>query len=169
MFPSRREPDASRLGAPMTAFASAAGELSPAERARIVDQALVLIDQLYVHLPMKRAMYAVDPIQRLKLLRYRLETFGERQFHDELISIFVGLRDMHTTYVLPAPYQLRDAVLPFRLERYFEDDAPRYIVTALAFGFTHELFRPGVAVTHWNGTPIERAVEQNADRNGGSN
>ena len=31
-----------------------------------------MIEQLYVHLPLKRAMHAVDPLQRLRLLDRRL-------------------------------------------------------------------------------------------------
>jgi hypothetical protein len=73
-------------------------DLTPEERQQIVDQAVILIEQLYVHLPLKRAMHAVDPIQRLKLLKYRLHTISVRRFHDEMISIFTGLRDMHTNY-----------------------------------------------------------------------
>ena len=50
---------------------ASAQPLSTEERRRIVDQAKLLIEQLYVHLPLKRAMHAVDPVQRLKLLHRR--------------------------------------------------------------------------------------------------
>ena len=46
--------------------------LSRQERLRIVEQALVLMEMNYVHLPMKRAIHAIDPIQQLKLLRFEL-------------------------------------------------------------------------------------------------
>ena len=46
--------------------------LSRQERLRIVEQALLLMEMNYVHLPMKRAMYAVDPLRRLRLLQQRL-------------------------------------------------------------------------------------------------
>jgi len=35
--------------------------------------------------------------------------------------------------------------------------------------FTHPQFKPGVSVHHWNGIPIARAVEMNAELNAGSN
>ncbi|HSJ58872.1 MAG TPA: amidohydrolase family protein, partial [Anaerolineae bacterium] len=63
------------------------GLLSVADRRRIVDQALLLLERAYVHLPLKRAMHAIDPIQHLRLLRYRLEQQAEagvepeRDFH----------------------------------------------------------------------------------------
>src|SRR5260370_20017137 len=46
--------------------------LSLQERAGIVDQAVKLLNDFYVHLPLKRAMYRVDPLERLRLLRQRL-------------------------------------------------------------------------------------------------
>src|SRR3712207_6680972 len=50
---------------------SAAPSLSADERACIVEQALLLLEDLYVHLPLKRAMHATDPVQALRLLGMR--------------------------------------------------------------------------------------------------
>jgi hypothetical protein len=150
-------------------LAGEAQPLSEAERRQLVRQARVLIEQMYVHLPLKRAMHAVDPIQRLRLLDRRLPALPERAFHDEMIRIFVGLRDLHTNYLLPMPYANRVAVLPFRIEAYWEGDKPHYLVTGVAQGLSLPPFVPGVEVTHWNGSPIDRAVALNGDRNAGSN
>jgi C-terminal processing protease CtpA/Prc len=165
------EIDEEKLGAvtSLPEFLATTGELSTAERAVLVDQALVLIEDLYVHLPLKRAMHAVDPVQRLKLLRFRLEQLSERRFHDELIRIFTGLRDLHTNYNLPQPYASKTAFLPFLIEEFFEGDERRYLVSKTFAGFSHPTFKPGVVVTHWNGMPIDRAVELNAEREAGSN
>ena len=67
--------------------------LSRRERLRIIDQALLLLEMNYVHLPLKQAMHAINPIQRLKLLKFRLETKGSEledgmQFHRRLLEIF---------------------------------------------------------------------------------
>lgn len=156
-------------GSSLTEFVAGAAELSDDERRRIIDQALLLVDQLYVHLPLKRAMYAVDPVQRLKLLRYHAARLSEREFHDELMSLFAALHDLHTLYLLPVPYQRRAAVLPFLIARCFVGDRPQYVVKALTFGFSHAQFKRGVEVTHWNGTPIARALEIAAGLIGGSN
>ena len=51
--------------------------LSRKDRLRIVEQALLLLEMNYVHLPMKRAIHAVDPIQQLKLLRFQLAEWNE--------------------------------------------------------------------------------------------
>lgn len=151
-------------------FLETAGQLSADERRAIVNQALVLIDDVYVHLPLKRAMHAVDPVQDLKLLGRRLHTISERHFHDELIRTFKGLRDLHTNYILPAPFNRHTAFLPFLLEEFYDDGGERhYIVSRLLAGFQHESFVPGVEVTHWSGVPIDQAVSINADREAGSN
>jgi hypothetical protein len=169
---SRETRDAqSNLGATTTLqqFLATTGTLTPAERTTLVDQAELMLDNLYVHLPLKRSMHAIDPLQRLKLLRFRVASMSERQFHDEMIDIFVKLRDLHTNYILPSPYASKTAFLPFLLEEFFEGTTRRYLVSKMLAGFTHPTFKPGVVVTSWSGVPIDRAVELNADRQAGSN
>ena len=66
----------------------------------------------YVHLPMKRAIHAIDPIQQLKLLRFQLAEWNADlestiDFHRRMLSIFGSTRDLHTLYLLPEPF--RDA------------------------------------------------------------
>lgn len=139
------------------------------DRERIVDQALLLLEQLYVHLPLKRAMHAIDPVQRLKLVRRRVGMLSELQFSREMLSIFAELRDLHTNYLLPDPFRNRTALLPFLIEDFYQDGERHYMVSHIAQGFRHSWFKPGVTVTHWNGTPIERAVELNAENQMGSN
>ena len=98
--------------------------LSRKDRLRIVDQALLLLEMNYVHLPLKRAMHAIDPIRQLKLIKFRLEETGremesELQFHRRLLEIFASLRDLHTHYQLPAAFEDQMAFLPFLIEQYF--------------------------------------------------
>ncbi len=150
-------------------FLDTTGTLTRAEKLTLIDQAGAMISQLYVHLSLKRAMHATDPVQRLALIRTRLSTLSERQFHDEMIDIFTDLRDLHTNYILPTPYNTKVAFLPFLLEELFSGGRRKYMVTKMLAGFTHPTFAPGVIVTDWNGAPIDRAIEANADRNAGSN
>src|SRR5918994_1373550 len=56
--------------------------LTKAERLLLVDQALVLLEQNYVHRPLKEAMHAVRPVQRLRLLRQRTEIAREEDLPD---------------------------------------------------------------------------------------
>jgi hypothetical protein len=146
--------------------------LGPAEREILVDQALQIVEHLYVHLPLKRSMHAVDPLQRLRLLRHRSPQLTEPAFHAELLSIFTRLRDLHTAYILPEPLRSAVAFLPFRIEDYYraqDDPEPHYLVSWVKPGYEGPRFRPGAEVTHWNGMPIARAVALNADREAGSN
>lgn len=157
-------------------FLSQAGALSPEDRKLIVRQALTLIEQNYVHLPLKRAMHAVDPVQRLKLLLQELEQTAapeslpaEATFHREMTEIFTSVRDLHTNYLLPAPFSGMTAFLPFMIEDYMEGGKRQYLVSHVAQGFGHPTFVRGVELVSWNGIPIERAVLNNAQRYAGSN
>lgn len=156
----------------LKSFKSLAGDLTASQRAMIVDQALLLMEGNYVHLPLKRAMHAVDPVQRLKLLRFRLaqgEKMAELAFHQEMLRIFAAVRDLHTNYLLPRPFSDHAAFLPFLVEDYREKGKRKFLVSQVATGFNHPSFRPGVEVVYWNGMPIERAVELNGEWQGGSN
>ena len=91
----------------------------------------------YVHLPMKRAIHAIDPIQQLKLLRFQLAEWNVDlestiDFHRRMLSIFGSTRDLHTLYLLPEPYRDCTAYLPFLIEQCFDRGAERFIVTRTA-------------------------------------
>jgi len=155
---------------------AAPGLLDLEDRKLLVDQAIVLISDTYVHLELKEAMHAVDPVQRLELLRHRLdrstpETIeSESIFHREMTSIFTSLRDLHTNYMLPSPFREHTAFLPFLVEQCFDPDGTAcYLVTKLAPGFGHPTFEEGVELLYWNAVPIETAVHVNADSQAGSN
>jgi C-terminal processing protease CtpA/Prc len=151
-------------------FVDQQAPLTVAQRRLLVDQARVLVENLYVHLPLKRAMHAVDPAQRLRLLGYRLQVLTDREFHAELLDIFISVRDLHTNYLLPSPYAGRLAFLGVLIERYAEAGEPRWMVSKV---FDHLVSEPtlksGVEVTHWNGAPLDLAVWRNAQREAGSN
>ena len=79
----------------------------------------------YVHLPMKRAIHAIDPIQQLKLLRFQLAEWNVDlestiDFHRRMLSIFGSTRDLHTLYLLPEPFRDCTAYLPFLIEQCFD-------------------------------------------------
>ena len=101
-----------RAATPLRKFISGATALKPRQRALIVDQAIMFLESFYAHLPLKSAMYAVDPVRRLRLLRHRLPNIGAKpsieldlSFHAEMTEIFTSVRDMHTRYFLPVPFQ----------------------------------------------------------------
>jgi hypothetical protein len=160
---------------PLSTFVHTAGRLSLNDRKLIVEQALTLLESIYVHLPLKRSMHAIDPIQRLRLLQHRLAHQSEDsmppeiEFHNEMTSIFTSTRDLHTNYLLPNPFRDKAAILPFMIEEYNRDGQRRYIVSKVASGLEPSTFTEGVEVLYWNGIPIQRAIELNAERQAGSN
>ena len=156
-------------GAGPAAGAAAGAALTTAQRETVIDQALLMLDAVYANLPLKRALHAIDPIQRLQLLRLRHEALDERGFQSEMIDIFVGLRDLHTNYILPRVYWAKFAYLPFRIEEYYEGQERRYLVSWVSPRSTDPRLKPGLEVTHWNGSPIDLAVARNAAREAGSN
>jgi Peptidase family S41 len=152
-------------------FLQGVPELSLAERNLLCEQALLLLDGLYVHLRLKRAMHAIDPVQRLRLLQRRLGDLSELEFQAEMLRIFASLRDLHTRYQLGDPYRGHVASLGFLVEQFFtsNEDQPRYLISHIHESLIHGSFEPGVELLAWNGVPIRMAVERNADREGGSN
>lgn len=159
----------------------------------VIAAAEVLLSRFYVHLPTKRTLYAIDPLQALHNLRGEIDAIpddepmmGEREFHECMTSIFTSLRDPHTSYYLPDPFRRTMAFLPFLVESGADPDAPEdddagapkrrpplYFVTK----FIGDAFGSGVAVdpqrpirvTHWNGVRIENLVARMAMFTRGSN
>jgi hypothetical protein len=108
------------------------GTLSVENRRLIVQQALLLLEQNYALLPFKVARYGINPLQRLRLMQARLGRPGnpepEVSFHAELVDIYNSLRDLHTRYTLPRPFNAPAAFLPFLLKEFAEDNRRRYLV-----------------------------------------
>jgi C-terminal processing protease CtpA/Prc len=143
---------------------------TPAERELVVQQAAALIEGLYVHLAQKRSMYAIDPGQRLRLLRRRLAQVSDAEFHAQLSRILMELRDLHTVYVRPAPYRGRIAALGILVEHYVEGGESHFMVSKASPQLTGDTgLVAGAEVLHWNGSPMGLAVARNADREAGSN
>jgi len=142
-------------------------ELKFSERACIVEQAMVVLENFHINLPRKRAAYAVDPLRQLSLLRQRLSSVDtDRAFHREMTHIFNSLHDQHAMYTVPPPLSKWIAWLPFTVEVCYEANHPVYLVTKVAKDwFAGTAFRKGVEVAAWNGVPIERAVEVAGDQN----
>ena len=138
------------------------GAITPAERRRLLDGVEQLIEGVYTHLPLKRARYGFDPIQRLRILRSQATALSDDAFHIELADIVTRLRDAHTRYVGPSALSDKIAALPFLVETIGPTDAPTYVVTRVGHGFD-PTFKPGVVLEYWNGMPIDRAVIRHSE------
>ncbi|HEY5564304.1 MAG TPA: S41 family peptidase, partial [Rhodothermia bacterium] len=139
--------------------------LSLEDRRRIIDQAILLLERYYVHLPMKRTMHAVDPIQRLRNLDHEIQQargsqLSDLDFHREVITVFDSLRDLHTCYRLPQPFRGKVAWLPYLIEECVDDEGGRrFIVSKIVGKSNDDGFEEGVEVLHWNGVQIERHIQ----------
>lgn len=146
-------------------FLTGVKELTHNERAVIVQQAITVLEGLHVNLPLKCAMYAVDPLRRLRLLQQHLSSVfsTDRLFHREMTEIFNSLNDLHANYLLPKPFASHTAWLPFAVESFFHDKRakhPRYLATKVCREFfSDRAFCEGVEILAWNGVPIRWAVE----------
>lgn len=139
-------------------------KLSWADRLDVLDGLLLLLDQIYVHLPLKRALYGFDIIRALTSLRQQVTLIDDVQFHRDLTSLVNRLRDAHTQYQGPWTQKNIVASLPFLIETYGPLDDTTYIVTKVDQRTVKDkYFREGVAITHWNGIPFSRAVDLHAD------
>jgi hypothetical protein len=157
-------------GVNLAEFVASAPELSIGQRALVVDVASALLEEVYVHLPQKRARYGIDPVQQLRLLRQRIADLAPGELREQVTTILAGLHDRHTGYLAPAPWAGKAATLPFLVERFVDEGQPRYLVSKLAdWGDVPADFEPGVEVVSWSGVPIDRAVERNALRQRGAN
>lgn len=138
------------------------GSLTKAERLRLVDGVETVIGGVYTHLPLKRARYGVDPVQRLRILRSQIDELADDAFHLELADVITRLRDAHTRYAGPVALANKIAALPFLVEMIGSTDSPTYVVTKVGHGLA-SAFKPGVILEYWNGVPIDRAVQRYSD------
>src|SRR5690348_9636316 len=138
------------------------GSLAPFERRRLLDGIECVIQGVYTHLPLKRARYGFDPVQRLSILRSQIADLADDAFHLELADIVTRMRDAHTRYEGPSALASKVAALPFLVEMIGSVAAPEYVVTKVGAGLDAS-FKPGVVLEYWNGVPIDRAVQRHGD------
>src|SRR4051794_14443915 len=172
---------------PLAAFLAREGAALPAEgmgpdeQSALVAQVRTVLQQVYVHGPLKRATEAYDVDQALALLAYRLDEDARRgladpaafagaewRFHQRMLRILARLRDFHTRYVLPERYRRTAAFLPFLVEH----AGGRSVLTKVNTRYLPRDaagFRPGAVVEEWSGVPLDVAVERVGEGTSGGN
>jgi hypothetical protein len=134
-----------------------------ATREQLCQLLTTALDNYYVHLPQKRAAFAIDPVQDLRLL----SASDGRDFIRRLLGTINSLHDRHTTLKLAQPWTSMVAYVPFVLERYAEQGRFQCALTKPMFGFDE--IPIGSVITHWNGTPIELYLQAQAAYSQGAN
>ncbi len=167
----------------LATFLKGSSNLSFTEKRRILEQAKIVLGEVYVHLVLKQSMYAVNPLNRLDLMIREIDNAArtdpdgvadDHKFHNELLDIFSSLRDLHTKYILPHPFRNRFAFLPFLIEEYYptqEDTEPKYIITTYFKDIlaNSASYKTGIEVLYWNNIPIKKAIALNSKNQSGSN
>ena len=117
--PTAQQVRKAQLGVPIDEFRSQSPpiKLSPRERLTLLDGLETLFEGAYTHLPLKRARYGFDPVQRVRILRMQAEGLSPEDFDAEVDDIFNRLRDFHTIYWRPG-YEGMVAALPCMVELY---------------------------------------------------
>lgn len=149
-----------------TDVAPQVAKLSWADRLDILDSLSLLLDQIYVHLPLKRSLYGFDILRALASLRLQSTSINDVQFHRELTTLINRLRDAHTQY--QGPYEGRRegvvASLPFLVEGFGPREDTTYLVSKIDHNEVKDrYFTEGVQITHWNGIPFDRALDLHAE------
>lgn len=160
---SRRARSSAMRAAILTGPFLAPGALTGDERRQLIAGIQTVLDGVYAHLPLKRARYGFDPVQRLSILGTQVDELTDDEFHSELADIVTRLRDAHTRYAGPSALASKVAALPFLVEMVGTPASPTYIVTKVGGGLD-PAFVPGVELEYWNGVPIDRAVQRYSDR-----
>ena len=149
---------------------------TPKERKAIIEQAELLINHLYPHLPFKRDIYSFIPKTDLFAKpRTAVRIPSEIAFQKEMLDAFSVVRDAHTTYGLPTPFNGALAFLPFQVETVVgQDGVRRFLVASVmnsepaplehtakwAPGFGHPSFGPGAILVRWAGHRIDDHINR---------
>lgn len=144
--------------------------LSIADRRFVTSQITTMINNFYVHLPLKTASMGVSPAQQYLLLLDDVPLIRtDNEFFSRLIGITKGLRDRHTCVKLPQPWSSMIAYLPFISESCWENGRRLLIVSKILSTFEDPYFVAGVEITHWNGVPISAFIESLSWNSDGAN
>jgi hypothetical protein len=146
-------------------------ELTLEQKTTIVDQAILMFERLYPHLPFKKQLFNfVHPVETLQALRNSLPTTSEGDFHAFMIAACNYAVDTHTLYGVPPNRRGAVAFLPFQVRAYKGATGPtrfgvtRVMPTEADGSFGHPLFGPGATITHWNGSAAELYIGNSRDR-----
>jgi hypothetical protein len=150
---------------------------SVGDRQVIAQQAIVMFDHLYPHMPFKAEIYGLEhPSAYLRReVLPPLAELSEIDFQTRMIEAFSLVRDAHTLYGLPAPYRAAVAFLPFQLRPYLDPEHGwRFVVTSVMpsqpdGGFGHPYFGTGAEIIRWSGIQaLEQVQRTEQDLPGGN-
>ncbi len=159
-----RRQQGSRLADALRNFPGGVGELDWGERLDVLDAWVTILEGMYAHLPLKRALYGYDVLRALEHLRTQVPALNDLQFYRELTLAINRLRDAHTQYFGTRTQTDAVARLPFLVEAFGSAEAPTYVVSKVARRVVDDPhFGEGATIESWNGIPFDRAVDLHAE------
>ena len=102
------------------------GSLTAADALRLIDGIERVLEGVYTHLPLKRARYGFDPVQRLRILRSQIRELSDDAFHFELAESSRGFAMRTRATRAPRRSANKVAALPFLVEMIGSVSAPTY-------------------------------------------
>jgi C-terminal processing protease CtpA/Prc len=138
-------------------------QLAVDEKQLIADLSAKLVQEIYAHRVMKMTLYGIDIVPQLRALRLRAQDMKDVAFHREMRRMFAQLHDRHTHYM--SGEATTKYTLPVHTMRALDNGVAKYFVT--------KSDDKGVPIrseiTHWNGVPPDRVVEELAEDIGAGN
>jgi hypothetical protein len=173
---------APRLALDIRPLADAREALTPEEytaddRELVAKQALLFIENLYVHRELKVKDFGAqsDPVPRLKNMVKRARTMSDADFHVEMQKIFLDLHDHHTNYSAPLPLQCSYVLSPLHFADVYDQGSLKVIVNGTTkvlqdiVGSDIEDVLVGDELLSINGKAIAEVLEDGRRLSGGAN
>ncbi len=149
-----------------------------AQKKLIIEQARLVMGDLYVHRDMKLNSFGkqIDPLPKLDALEKVAEGMSDYDFHDKMIKIFNSQRDLHTVYELPRPYGCYRNMLPFSVNEIEKGQTSKFVVSALIDNPEFLALLPnklniaiGDELVSYDGKSLDQLYKEMAPLNNGAN
>ncbi len=158
-------------------------ELTNAEKKVLVEQATLVLEQVYVNQHQKNAYYGIsptadghlDPVKNINEIAANVAHLSTAQLHTKLSQLFISQRDLHLSYGLPAPFGEHQSYLPLSLTRVTHEGNEFSVAISSVWGSFSRLFpdqrvpQVGDLVIAYQGESIVQAVQNRMARSNGAN
>ncbi|MBE0365846.1 hypothetical protein PULV_b0526 [Pseudoalteromonas ulvae UL12] len=158
-------------------------ELTDIEKVTLVEQAKLVLEQIYVNQHQKNEYYGVsptadghlDPIKTINDIAANVAHLSTAQLHTQLSQLFISQRDLHLNYTLPAPFGEHQSYLPFNFDRVTHNGDEFAVALSSVWGSFAARFpgqpvpQVGDLVVAYQGEPIAQAVKSRQAKSAGAN
>lgn len=153
-------------------------ELTKEEKALVVQQAQILLRDLYVHRYGKTEYYKhhEDPAKAIARIAAKVDKMSGREIDESIMKIFNAQRDLHLDYKFPHPQNKYIGFLPMTFTRCAGEDSYFEVRVSAVDKELFSKFAPGQRVptlgdqvTAYDGEPIHSYIKKNVPIAQGAN